>query len=260
VGRKPGGTSRLHLQTLFRVGVTGGLTDRQLLERFATQGGEAAELAFAALVERHSGRVYHACRGILEDEHEAHDAFQATFLVLLRKRNTLSVRDSLGPWLHRVPCRAAGRARVETQRRRVHERRAAEHARGCLVDDNTRELAAVLHEEVDCLPDRYRMPIVLCDLQGRSYEEAAQHLGCPVGTVLTVCHDIVGVAVRVVAVDQSGGERTPVHQTGGGVKDFHQIVAEFDLGPEAIQEYRLQTQGYERVEFPGVALKPDGPR
>ena len=110
VARDPGGISRLHLETLFSVGVTAGLTDGQLLERFATQRGDAAELAFAALVERHGPMVFHACRGILGDEHEAQDAFQATFLVLLRKGGTLWVRDSLGPWLHRVACRAAGRA------------------------------------------------------------------------------------------------------------------------------------------------------
>ena len=183
MARQPDRTSRSPLQTLFSVGVTAGLTDGQLLERFATLPGEAAELAFAALVERHRLMVFHACRGILKDEHEAHDAFQATFLVLLRKGNTLWVRDSLGPWLHRVACRAAVRARVGAQRRRVQERLAAEHAEDHRSVDSSGELAAILHEEVDRLPDRYRVPIVLCDLQGRTYAEAAQHLRCPIGTV-----------------------------------------------------------------------------
>src|SRR5262249_12132327 len=120
------GASRLHLETLFGVGVTAGLTDAQLLERFATQRGDPAERAFAALVERHGPMVFRACRGILNDEHAAHDAFQATFLILLRKGDTLWVRDSLGPWLHRVACRAAGRVRLDAARRRRHERRAAE--------------------------------------------------------------------------------------------------------------------------------------
>lgn len=183
VARGPGETSRLHLQTLFSVGVTAVLTDGQLLERFATLRGDAAEAAFAAIVERHGRMVFHACRGILKDEHQAHDAFQATFLVLLRKGNTLWVNDSLGPWLHRVACRAAVKARVEAQRRRVHERRAAERAGDGQDVDGMSELVAVLHEEVNRLPDRYRVPIVLCDLQGRTYAEAAQHLRCPVGTV-----------------------------------------------------------------------------
>ncbi|MHC5538791.1 RNA polymerase sigma factor, partial [Singulisphaera rosea] len=78
------GALRPHLQTLFSLGVTATLTDGQLLERFATLGGKAAESAFDAIVERHAPMVFHTCRGILTDEHEALDAFQATFLVLLR--------------------------------------------------------------------------------------------------------------------------------------------------------------------------------
>ena len=83
--RNVGGTSRLFLKTLFEDGVSAGLTDGQLLERFATGGGEAAELAFGILVERHGPMVFRACRGILRDDHEAMDAFQATFLILVRK-------------------------------------------------------------------------------------------------------------------------------------------------------------------------------
>ena len=183
VARESVGGFRLHLQTLYSVGVTAGLTDGQLLERFATHRGEPGELAFAALVERHGPMVFRACRGILADEHEAHDAFQATFLILLRKGPTLWVRDSLAPWLHRVACRAAGRARLDARRRRTHESRVAELAQSRTRADRPGELAAILHEEVDRLPDRYRLPIVLCDLEGRAYEEAARHLGCPVGTV-----------------------------------------------------------------------------
>ncbi|SIO28611.1 RNA polymerase sigma factor, sigma-70 family [Singulisphaera sp. GP187] len=182
MGRVPNGVSRLHLRTLFSVGVIAGLTDGQLLERFATHEGEAAELAFAAIVERHGPMVFRTCRGILGDDHEAMDAFQATFLVLLRKGNTLWVRDSLGPWLHRVACRASGRAKVNASRRRVLERGAAE--RGNREGSGiTGDLALALHEEVDRLPHHYRVPVVLCDMEGRTYEEAARHLGCPVGTV-----------------------------------------------------------------------------
>ncbi|WP_406697322.1 sigma-70 family RNA polymerase sigma factor [Singulisphaera sp. Ch08] len=104
-----GGASRLYLQVLFEEGSLTGLTDGQLLERFATGRGDAAELAFTVLVERHGPMVQRACRGILRDDHEAMDAFQATFLVLIRKGRSLWIRDSLGPWLHRVACRAARR-------------------------------------------------------------------------------------------------------------------------------------------------------
>ena len=83
--RDVSGTSRLYLKALFDEGVPAGLTDGQLLERFASCRDEAAELAFAILVERHGSMVLRACRGILRDDHEAMDAFQATFLVLIKK-------------------------------------------------------------------------------------------------------------------------------------------------------------------------------
>jgi RNA polymerase sigma factor (sigma-70 family) len=167
------------------------MTDGQLLERFAT-GGEAAELAFAALVERHGPLVLHTCRSILCDEHAAEDAFQATFLVLVRKAGSLWVRDSLGPWLHQVAYRAARCARSAAARRTAHERRAAEMI--AERDDSGRagdgegdgageDFGAVMHEEIERLPERYRVPVVLCDLEGRTHEQAARHLGCPVGTV-----------------------------------------------------------------------------
>lgn len=183
MAHEPGRVSRLHLRTLFSVGITAGLTDGQLLERFATHGGEAAELAFAAIVERHGPMVYRTCRSILRDEHEAMDAFQATFLVLLSKGGSLWVKDSLGPWLHRVAYRAAGRAKIAGTRRRVHERKAAEQESGRPFCDSSGDLAGALHEEVDRLPNHYRVPVVLCDLEGHTYEDAARHLGCPVGTV-----------------------------------------------------------------------------
>ena len=84
------------IRALFDAGAIGGLTDGQLLERFTARGGEAAELAFAALVERHGPMVLRTCRAILRDTHDAHDAFQATFLVLVRRAGSLWVRDSLG--------------------------------------------------------------------------------------------------------------------------------------------------------------------
>jgi RNA polymerase sigma factor (sigma-70 family) len=178
-----GGASRRHLRTLFKVGVTAGLTDRELLQRFVTATGETAELAFAALVERHGPMVYRTCRAVLRDDHEAHDAFQATFLVLVKKSRALWVRGSLGPWLHKVARRAAGRARATAARRQALERRAAGGRDETGHDTGLAELLAILHEEVDRLPARYRVPIVLCDLEGRSHEDAARHLACPEGTI-----------------------------------------------------------------------------
>ncbi|SIO66812.1 RNA polymerase sigma factor, sigma-70 family [Singulisphaera sp. GP187] len=178
-----GGASRHDLTILFQVGSLAGLTDGQLLERFATGRGDAAELAFSALVERHGPMVQRVCRTIVRDEHEAMDAFQATFLVLVRKGRSLWVRDSLGPWLHRVACRAAGRARAQADRRWALERKLAAMTVGHTGDDDRSKLAAAVQEEVDGLPDRFRVPIILCDLQGQTCEEAARHLGCPIGTI-----------------------------------------------------------------------------
>src|SRR5262249_46775485 len=96
------GTALRDVQTLFKAGTAGGLTDGQLREEVSTRGGEERERAFAALVERHGPAVLRACRAILRDEHAAEDAFQAAFLVLARKAGSVRVRDSLAPWLHEV--------------------------------------------------------------------------------------------------------------------------------------------------------------
>ena len=178
---KDGAVGR-QLRTLFNVGAIRDLTDGQLLERFATGRGEGAELAFAALVERHGPMVLRVARGVLDDPHDAQDAFQATFLVLVSKARRLWVRDSLGPWLHQVAYRTATCLRAGVARRRRLERLAAltkEASQPRAVDD----LARVLLEEVDRLPERYRAPVVLCDLEGRTHEQAARALGWPVGTV-----------------------------------------------------------------------------
>lgn len=173
-----------NLRTLYDSGTTAGLTDGQLLERFATRRGEAAELAFAALVERHGPMILRTCRGLLRHEDDALDAFQATFLILARRGGSLWVRDSLGPWLHRVASRVAVHALRVASRRRAAERKAAEgrpeRSAGVVHRD---DLERVLHQELDRLPDRYRIPILLCDLDGRTHDEAARHLRCPVGTV-----------------------------------------------------------------------------
>lgn len=179
----PARTPTDHLRTLVHAGPLGGLTDGQLLERFATGPEAEAGPAFEAVVERHGAMVLRACRGILRDDHEALDAFQATFLVLLHKRRSLWVRDSLGPWLHRVACRAAGRARARGSRRRALEQGAAERLLARGPNEGRDERAAALHEELDRLPDRLRVPIVLCDLEGQTCEEAARVLGKSVRTV-----------------------------------------------------------------------------
>ncbi|MDR3621265.1 MAG: RNA polymerase sigma factor [Paludisphaera borealis] len=174
------------LGTLFNLGAIGEQTDGQLLERFATRGGEEGELAFAALVERHGQMVWRVCRSTLRDPNDAQDAFQAAFLVLVQKAKSLWVRDSLGPWLHRVAHRVAARARRDAARRLEHERKTAEARPAATSDDHgDDDLAAMLHDEIERLPARCREPLILCDVQGLTHQDAARRLGWPLGTVKT---------------------------------------------------------------------------
>lgn len=178
-----------HHSTLFNLGTVGGLTDGQLLERFMTGPRGAAEAAFAALIQRHGSMVLQTCRGVLSDPHDADDAFQATFLVLVKKARGLWVQDSLGPWLHQVAFRTASSARAATVRRQGHERRAA--ASVITAAPSSGEGSGtqgewerrVLHEEIARLPERYRIPMVLCGLEGLTQEQVAQRLRWPIGTV-----------------------------------------------------------------------------
>jgi RNA polymerase sigma factor (sigma-70 family) len=179
-----GGAAVRQIQVLYSVGAFGALSDMQLLDRFTMERGEAAELAFAVLVERHGPMVLHACRAVLGNEHEAQDAFQATFLVLARRSRSLRATDTLGPWLYEVARRIALSARGAAARRRRHERHAAEltpliHT----VIWRDFDLEQSLHDEIGRLPERYRVPVVLCLLEGLTHEQAARHLGWPVGTV-----------------------------------------------------------------------------
>ena len=182
MGIERNGVVLRELRTLFSLGTIEDVTDGQLLERFATDRGEAAELAFATLVERHGPMVLRVCRSVLADPHDSQDAFQATFLVLVKKARTLWVRDSLGPWLHQVAYRTASCARKSAARRRRHERLASEFAKESHFEKDG-DVGPLLHEEIERLPDRYRAPLVLCDLEGRTHEQAARHLGWPIGTV-----------------------------------------------------------------------------
>jgi RNA polymerase sigma factor (sigma-70 family) len=173
------------IHALYSVGTLAGLGDGPLVERFATLRGEEAELAFAALVARHGPMVWRVCRRVLRDEHDAQDAFQATWLVLARKAGSLRDRGSVGNWLFGVASRVSLDARAASSRRRLHERRYAASQTDLTpaVDQDGNDLGALLHEELRRLPERFRTPIGLCYLEGLSHEEAALRLGLPVGTV-----------------------------------------------------------------------------
>ncbi len=162
------------LRYLFDEGTTAGLADGQLLERFLARGDEAA---FAALVRRHGPMVLGTCRAVLRDPNDVEDAFQATFLVLICKARAIRGGDALGTWLHRVAHRIALQAGAEAARRRTCERLAAGLRNGDRprdeLGDETRQ---VLHEELARLSEKYRLPLLLCDLEGKSYAQAATEL------------------------------------------------------------------------------------
>ena len=169
------------IRTLFEGGPP---TDGALLARFVERDGPIAEDAFAALVDRHGPMVLRVCRRILlNDEHAAHDALQATFLVLAGRARSLNVRDSLAPWLHAVARRVAGSARAAAARRRRHERRFAERAVAVAAPIDTDDQTSIIRDEVDRLPRAYRAAVTLCDLDGLSHVEAARALGWPIGTL-----------------------------------------------------------------------------
>lgn len=170
------------LRTLFGLGSVAGLSDGQLLDRFLNRRGEASELAFTALVERHGPMVLRVCRQVLNESHDVEDAFQATFLVLVKKARSIRRSESAGSWLHGVALRVASRARASAIRRRRHERDGATLASTAVLEEHD-DSASVLHQEVARLPEKYRTPVVLCYLEGRTYDEAAAQLRWPVGTV-----------------------------------------------------------------------------
>jgi RNA polymerase sigma factor (sigma-70 family) len=172
-----------YAHTLFNEGVIGDVADAQLLDRFVTVGGEAGEMAFEALVERHGPMVLRICRTILRDRDDADDAFQATFLVLARQAASIRSRASVASWLHGVARRVASSARSAASRRREHERKAADLVEPFVVGPRWDDLAQVVHEEIDQLPERFRAPIVLCDMQGLTEGQAARRLGRPIGTI-----------------------------------------------------------------------------
>jgi RNA polymerase sigma factor (sigma-70 family) len=158
-----------------------GTTDGELLERFARQGDQRA---FEALMQQHGPMVWGLCRRLLDDPQDAEDAFQATFLVLVRKAGALRQPELLANWLYGVACRTARRARADASRRRLHERETAKMPALEPTDDATwQELRPVLDEELERLPVKYRAPLVLCYLEGKTYVEAAAILGWSRGTV-----------------------------------------------------------------------------
>jgi RNA polymerase sigma-70 factor (ECF subfamily) len=172
------------------------VSDAILLERFVSRREQAA---FMALVERHGPRVQGTCRRVLRNEHDVEDVFQATFLVLARKAAGIPWRESVGSWLCAVAHRLALSARADAARQNRREATLGTlwPTNGCggrlperhhpLVDPaaeiERRDLRRLLDDELLQLPEKYRAPVVLCDLEGRSHQEAAHQLGWPSGSI-----------------------------------------------------------------------------
>lgn len=159
------------------------MIDRQLMERFVADQDSAA---FHELVARHSPAVLRACRRFLHDPHEAEDAMQATFLVLVRRAPSIRDPEQVDRWLVGVARRVAVRARQRSAGRAERERRWAESHREAGPDAETPlgiEVRRAIREELGQLADVDRTPLTLCYLDGLTHEEAARRIGCPVGTI-----------------------------------------------------------------------------
>jgi RNA polymerase sigma factor (sigma-70 family) len=156
-------------------------TNQQLLERFTRLRDEAA---FAALVRRYGPMVLGVCRRVLSHVQDAEDAFQATFLVLVRKAGTIARPELLGNWLYGVAYRIAKKAKAHAARRSTDERQAKSMTPADPVAEVAwREVRSRLDDALQRLPEKYRLPLVLCYLEGRTNEEAARQLGWPVGSM-----------------------------------------------------------------------------
>jgi RNA polymerase sigma factor (sigma-70 family) len=169
-----------HLRRLAHGRADRALSDGQLLEGFVSRRDESA---FEELVRRHGPMVLGVCRRVLGNADDADDAFQATFMVLVRKARSVVPRELVGHWLYGVACRVALDARGRAGRRRAREKQVEDMPHPTTPAPRDPDLRPVLDRELSRLPDKYRVPVVLCDLEGRSRKEVARVLGLPEGTL-----------------------------------------------------------------------------
>src|SRR5271165_3228209 len=170
-----------HLRVAAAVQTFKGLDDQELLHRFVVSKDEAA---FTVLIDRHGPMVLGVCRRALGNVHDAEDSCQATFLVLARKAASIRKSTSLPSWLHGVACRLTAAVKRERLRRRRRERQIE-----CPLPNDTcnevswREIQSLLDEELKKLPQRFSAPLILCYLDGKTRDEAAQQLGISPGSL-----------------------------------------------------------------------------
>jgi len=176
-----------HLRRVVRLPEGAAPSDGQLLESFAAHRDETA---FDALLQRHGPMVWGVCGRVLADPNDIDDAFQATFLVLVRKARSIAKCESVGSWLHGVAHRVALRAKTQASRRRARESTGATtipHT-DAAPDPLWPEVRQLLDEELGRLPEKYRAPLVLCYLEGKTNDEAADQLGWTRGTIAGRLH------------------------------------------------------------------------
>lgn len=157
-------------------------TDAELLSAFI---GRRDMESFTLLTRRHGPMVFGVCRRVLRHQQDAEDAFQATFLVLARRAESIEPRERVANWLYGVAYRTALKASLLARKRRSREQQAMNFPEPAAAEAEplSHDLRTLLDRELASLPDKYRLPIVLCDLEGQSYHEAARQLGWPEGTL-----------------------------------------------------------------------------
>jgi RNA polymerase sigma factor (sigma-70 family) len=170
-----------HLRRTVLLRDEAGLTDGQLLESFISRREDAG---VAALVRRHGPMVWGVCRRVLRNYHDVEDAFQATFLVLVRRAASVVPRAMVANWLHGVAYQTALKAKATAAKRRARERQVVDMPEAEVVErDRWHDLEPLLDQELSRLADKYREVVLLCDLEGKTRKEAARQLGAPEGTV-----------------------------------------------------------------------------
>ncbi len=169
-----------HLRRTLFLREAAGMTDSQLLEDYLDRRDQAA---LSALVRRHAPMVWGVCCRLLYNHHDAEDAFQATFLVLVRKAQSIASRGLLANWLYGVAHQTALKARATLAKRKARERQVTDMPETAVTADFLSDLQPLLDAELSHLPDKYRVVIVLCDLEGIPRKEAARQLGLAEGTV-----------------------------------------------------------------------------
>jgi RNA polymerase sigma factor (sigma-70 family) len=239
----------------------GALTDAQLLELFIACQEEAA---FEAIVRRHGSMVLSVCRRVLHNTQDAEDAFQATFLVLARKASTIRSRGLVANWLYGVAYQTALKARIAATKRLARERPMNEMPEPEAAQECLQDWQHALDQELNSLPEKYRVPIVLCDLEGKTRKEAAHQLGLPEGTLSSrlararmllakrlVRHGVAlsGGAVATILSQDAASACVPALLIGSTVKAATSIAAGKAVAVLVSAEVAALTEGMLKTMF-----------